>query len=556
MTNYRARGVEAEVLPAFAPQGTSTSAEDLVRAYCAAWDIDVLLRTLARFSAEFAGVRDTARDAVAYHLDLAKRLNGDNELSPDLVEKFEKGHLTAATSNIQMANLALFAIANREWRGIAQPVSLLRLLGSFNYCTQRKPGTDSYYVDPESVEAGFAVATSHVDRHLNVVSRYWAFFEWARNNRTAIDVPQLFTEQANLDYEQYARCVTALDEYYIHRKMLAVGMPSLHPTQITEEGKPLHQWLASRSLTEEEVDAFLSDDSFITLRDRGYFQTLSTPFVQYRGAYYLLNPRALDNALGLGIFYVALDALTRGRGDGRDRARAAQDYFAFAGRFFEPYAGDLLRKIADRSGSLWHGEVRDAEGDMSTDFFVIEGDKAIFFEVRFGRVAKPVIENLSAAKIEEAFEQIIYSKAEQLDRNVKRFAEGLLPICGTGPGTIRKVYPVVCLPSPFPRSPAIQNKIDAELRSRGWLPPTVNGVEVAPLEIIEAESLEGLAGLPNQVRFSDLIDEKVSTTARFTFFKNFLTEVKGLALRMDPEREAEIAASVAIMTAETKAWIA
>lgn len=558
LTDYRAKGIEAEVLPAFPPLGPDISPEDLVRAFTAAWDLDDLLRTLGTLASEIADVHDRALNSVAYQLSLGKRLNCGKDLPPDLVQGFESGPLTAITSTTQIANLALFAISNRDWPGLVQRVSLLRLLGSFNYCTQRKPGANVYYVDPESIEAGFAVATSHVDRHLNVVSRYLEFFDWAQQNTAVIDVPALFIAQTGLNYEDYARCVTALDEYYNGPKSSVVGMPALEPTQITSRGEALHTWLAGRAITEVQVDSFLREDPFVTLRDKGYFQVLSTPFAQCRGRYYLLNQRALDNSLGVGAFYLPLDALTARAAPGRGRARAAQDYFAFAGQFFEPYAGQLVKRIANRSSTKWHSEVRDMKGDMSSDFFVIEDDKAVFFEMRFGRVAKPVIESLAPQKIEDTFENILYSKIEQLDRNIRRFASGDLSIPGTASNSIRRIYPVVCLPSPFPRSPAIQLKIDKDLGERGWLKqPAGAAFEVAPFEVIEAESLEGLDGLQEPFRFSDLIDEKIaSDSSRFTFFKNYLTTVKGLKLQMDRERQDEIMALLRTMEAQTRDWIA
>jgi hypothetical protein len=270
-----------------------------------------------------------------------------------------------------------------------------------------------------------------------------------------------------------------------------------------------------------------------------------------------LNPRALDNALGIGLMYAALDQATQSAGPAADdRRRAAQDFFAFVGQFFESYALQFVQRIAERSGSFFHGEVHDDRGDRSSDGFVLENGALTFFEVRYGRVARPVIESLDAQKIEDAFENIIYAKCEQLDRNIRAFADNRLRIPGVDRNRIREVFPVLVLPSPFPRSPQIQEKIDRHLNSRGWFQGRIDDLQIMPLEIIEIEALEGMDSLHQPFIFSDLIRDKVrNASSRFTFFKNFLINTRGLRLRLDREREDEAMAFMRELSAETAGWI-
>jgi hypothetical protein len=80
--------------------------------------------------------------------------------------------------------------------------------------------------------------------------------------------------------------------------------------------------------------------------------------------------------------------------------------------------------------------------------------------------------------------------------------------------------------------------------------------DVAPLEIIAVESLEGLDGLRDSVSFSGLIDEKTSDPrTRAVFFKNFLVSRKALRLQMNLEDQRRRAKSLQRFSDETSDWI-
>jgi hypothetical protein len=308
----------------------------------------------------------------------------------------------------------------------------------------------------------------------------------------------------------------------------------------------------------EEVDADLGDAPLNTLRDRGHFLVLDKPFVRIGDFYYLLSTRALDNTLGLGVFYAAMDAKTGAAGaDNEARLAAAKEFGGVAGLYYEEYAGERVRRIAERSRAIFRGEVLDDEQLKSSDFFVLEDDKLVVFEMHHGRVARPVVEGLDPKRISKTFERVLYAKVEQLDRNVRKFGDGRLVIPGIDRNRVRRVYPLVCLPSEFPRNAAIQKKIDTDLVASGWLGATVGALEVAPLEIIDSESLEGLDGLGAPVSFSSLIDDKTADPrTRVVFFKNFLVSVKGMRLKMDSEDQRGRAKSLEQFTSETDGWIA
>jgi hypothetical protein len=546
--NYRAQGITAEVLIGFDSEPNEPDAEVLLRRILASYDLNDLLRALSTISLELAEAHDMACDGPDFQLQLARRLAHDKPLGNEVQAALESGNALVSSPE-SIANLALFAVYNRTCQDVAIPGSLLRVLGLFVTCERRRgPGDNEYYIAPESVEAGFTVLASHVDRFNNVMHRYIEFVRWADEQGGtpgAVDVRDFLQTGTGLSFEDYVRCFVALDVFFDSPDLHVNGIPQLDEARITDAGAPLRRWLSSRAIRAEQIERFLGDQPFVRLRNRGYFQTLSTPLISIAGSGFLVSPRALDNAIGSGIFYAALDASTRAAGLDREaRRRAAQHFFAFAGRFFEWYSGRLLKRIAQRSGTYYHAEVVDEHGDLSTDHFILEGEGLVFFEARYGRVARPVIESLSPNGIEEAFANILYAKVVQVDRNIRRFASGELAIPRVQREAIRRLYPVIALPHPFPRSPTIQCKIDHDLKANDWLPPKVGDLEVAPLEVVEAESLEGLDGLETSLSFTALIDEKVSISAtRFTYFKNFLTETKNMTLRMHPDDAQKVRAT-------------
>lgn len=545
--SYRDRGILAHVPLAIVPRSAEPPL-DFLRASVAGWDLDRLLRTLATISGRMVDAFDRGLTTPEFYVTLAEELNGGKQLPDEIRNALLRGSASAPTDPNQIANLALFAIANRNWQGIARPASLLMMLGVLNLCVFGDPITHDFYVKPESVEGAIGVSTTWVERTVNIWYRYLRFYRWSRENASGagVDVPASIERGTGLSFEDYARCVVSLLEYYDSRSEHANIVPFLEASQITETGAPLHAWLDQKAMTVDDIDAILSDDPIVGLRSRTYHAILSKPIARIDDRYYLLNPRSLDNALGLGVFFAALDA-----------GNKAQDFFAYAGLFFEPYVGELLKGICAKSGAYYHPEVADVDGDMSIDHFVLEAESLVFVEARFGKINRQIVESLSASKLNAALEELLYSKVKQLDTSVKKFVAGRLVVPGVDRSAVRRVYPVLALPHPIPRSPEIQAIIDAELAKRDWLPPRIADVSVAPLEIIEAEALEGLEGLDQAVRLSELIERKVSDPrSRFTFFKNHLILRENFTLQMSPVRQEEGREFQHRMAADSRDWIA
>jgi hypothetical protein len=384
----RESGVTEENLLACGSLPGEPPPQELLDKFIAGWDLDELLRRLTALSLDIADARDLGNDDAAYQVKLATRLN-DGLPPPSLVMgSIASGKVTAITSTGRIADLMLYASGVRP-HGVVLRCSMLRLLTLFNYCSLSGPD-GRYSLDPNSVEAAFAVSTSHVDRFLNVTHRYREFVKWADKHEGAngIRLRESIMRSTGLSYDDWARCIVALNGFYVSHDSGASGGRALEKARITDAGAPLRTWLQRRTLTAEQVAKTTRGPGFEHLRSRGFYEAYSRPVLDVGDRCYLVNPRGLDNALGVGVFFAALDG-----------GNNPQDFFAFAGHFFEEYAVGIVRRLVERSDSPCHGEVTDVHGDMSSDFFVLEGRNLVFFEMRFGRVARPVIERLESARI-------------------------------------------------------------------------------------------------------------------------------------------------------------
>jgi hypothetical protein len=542
---------ENETLLAIGVNEGEPSIYQLIQIATAGVGLDILLRRCTTISTSLLNAEDQAIAGPEFWLDIAKSI-----FEWQLPEEIENGLRLGwrVTNATQLANLALYAVSLRTFKGIAQPKSFLRLLGLFNYAVLKDPMSDRFYIEPDSVAGGFAVTTSHRTRFMNVTDRYLAFVEWS-DAQPGTSVRALVQEAFGMSLEDHIRCSETLQAYFDPPH---VGINGVAPLNRHAINNPiLLRWLDARSYTVEEVDAELGEDPLRALRNRGHYLVLAKPFVRLGDLHYLLNHRSLENSLGLGVFFAAMDANTnRVGGDKEARANAAREFGGIAGRYYEQYAGERVRRIAKRSGSYFHPEVKDG-AFRSIDFFVLENDHLVLFEMHHGRVRRDVVESLNPEGIEKAFEQLVYAKIEQLDCTVRALADGRLRVPGVDLDRVSRLYPVVCLPASFPRSPAIQEKMNTHLATRKWLPQRCGSFEVAPFEIIEAEALEGLDGIQEAVLFSKLIDEKTAdASTRFLFFKNFLVNKKGLTLRMDTAEQKRREATLQQLRREAIEWIA
>jgi hypothetical protein len=499
-------------------------AEELLRSLIAGFfPLSRFLSDLATVSAMIAQRFDLDGKTVEGQLDILHRCAIGLQNEEDLVNRLRAGEYTSITDENQIANLAMYAIGNRAYGGLARRGSLLRTLALFNKLSLQDQTTEKYYVVPDSVQGAFSVANTFRERANNVTYRYWRFIQWCDAVGTRTNVRATFRAAKGMDYEQYAEAAVHLDEYF-GNEFAIVGVRSLPEADVRDP--VVLEYLRRHCASPEDIDLFLGVDPMRKLRDEGFHQAMERPFLKMGDEFFLLHPRALENALGAGVFYAGF------------RSGEQQEYFALVGQFFEEYIGDILQRLAALGGYIYSGEIKyirsvDREEVASNDHVLFRNGALLFFEDRYARIPKELLTTLDLAKIETALQTRIMSKFCQLSRNIEAYLAGDFEVPGVDRAEVRSIYPIVVLPHAFPRGPAIQERFDAEITNRGYAQGERGVIDVRPYEIAEAEALEGLAGLPEAPVLSDILERKFADNyRRCDFFKNHLILREKLPLRI------------------------
>ncbi len=515
--------MNSHILLATEPNAGEPAAEELLRSLIAGFPLPDLLRDLATTGAMVAQLYDRGEYGIEGQLDILNRTCRGLENADELIDKLRKGVYTAITDENQIANLAMYAIRNRAYAGLARSGSLIRTFALFNKLCLQDPATGKYYVDPDSLQGAFSVATTFRERANNIAYRYRRFIEWSDQHPDADKVRETFRAAKGMDYEQYAEAAVYLEEYF-WKDFNVAGVRSL--PEVAIDDPVVREFLRRHSQTPEGIDEFLAGDQMQTLRDQGFHRVMEFPFLLMNGEYFLLHPRAIENALGAGVFYAALPP------------GGHQDYFALVGQFFQEYIGEILEHVARSGGYTYSGEfkyARSADGQRvdSNDHFLFRDGALFFFEARYARIPKNLLATLDPGEIEEALGTRIFSKFKQLNDNITAYLAGDFELPGVDRAKVRAIYPIVVLPHAFPRGPAVQDRFDKEIADKGYLQGVHGSIDVRPFEIAEAEALEGFAGLANSPGLADVLERKFADRKnRFDFFKNQLVLKEGLQLRI------------------------
>lgn len=512
------------ILLATEPNAGEPAAEELTQSLIAGfYPLPDFLCVLVTTGAMLAQLYDRGEHGVEGQLDILKRTSQGLENADELIEKLYKGEYTAVTDENQIANLAMYAVTVRSYKGIARRGSLIRTFALFNKLCLQDPTTGKYYVQPDSLQGAFSVASTFRERANNIAFRYRRFIEWNDRRPDAAKVRDTFRLAKGMDYEQYAEAAAHLDQYF-SKDFNVAGVRALPEAEIDDP--IVREFLSRHSQTPQEMDAFLGQDPMKTLRDLGFHRILERPFLYMDGQYFLLHPRALENALGPGVFYAALPA-------GKQ-----QDYFALVGQFFEEYMDEILQRIANTGGYVYNGELKytrssDKNTVDSNDHFLFKDGALFFFESRYARIPKELLVTLDASKIEEALQRVIFSKFQQLNDKITDYLVGDFNVPGVNRLNVRAIYPVVLLPHAFPRAQSVQARFDKEIVDRGHVQGVKSGIDVKPFEVVETEALEGLAGLQQPPELASVLERKfVNPDSRAGSFKNHLVLNEHLELRI------------------------
>ncbi|HWF49863.1 MAG TPA: hypothetical protein VG294_04370 [Solirubrobacteraceae bacterium] len=197
---------------------------------------------------------------------------------------------------------------------------------------------------------------------------------------------------------------------------------------------------------------------------------------------------ALERAVTEGVFWLLADAA-------ESQGLRREAFTSPFGKVFERFAQEALERIAAREPEppktfrdFSYGSKR--ERALSSDISIVYPNEAIFVEIVTGR---PNVATETRGDIRSFWgdvERLIAKKARQLRRCWNDFfIFGRLKFDGTGPASIRTVWPVLVLIEGFPLMPPLFGEILQKLRGENW-------PKGAPaLTLIDADELGALEEL-------------------------------------------------------------
>lgn len=359
----------------------------------------------------------------------------------------------------------------------------------------------------------------------HLVARLHAFVTWARQQpkgkRPYVDIDAAFLEMYGRTYEDVAAAGLIVRHYF--RMIDSIPqLKNLDPILNIEflvapllDKQPLRDFVAARATSIAELRPILA------ARDRMTAAALlplqKRPFVDLgNGNYALPNMLFLSASIGIGLFHSLAEYF--GAKGKRER------FNHFFAQFLQQHTEETIRRAVAKRGAPVYPEFRYPNTKPridSSDVFLIEGRRAIFFDVCTKRLNTE--NSLNAADLESMERDIdgmILSQAKQLDGRIADFRAGLYDIEGLTIADIDEIIPVAVTHQSIHGWAATRRYVDRRLREEKLL-------QIGPrLEIVSVAELETLVqALNGDLSFADLFERRrnhAEEIARGRSLKNFL----------------------------------
>lgn len=343
-----------------------------------------------------------------------------------------------------------------------------------------------------------------------------------------LSVPDLFHQATGLDLLRYFGLAFGLIANYIgldfSRPREVQPKLYLHPATYFQktlaEPDEIEAILKRLSVTQSQFQQEFAEEldltgdlfwSFITLRNRPMFRTPDARYLP-------ISLRFLQEKATSGVFWDINDFL---REPERTRFRS------LFGILFQTYVGHIIKRMfagtpAARPEILLAHRYQTRAGEReASDAAVVEDRNVLFVEASVTRLK--MVETAVRGdidKFEEDLGNIVIENAQQADRVVRDFREGLFTVGDRTYEDVKTILPVIVTIEPVPLFPPAIQHVDAQLAERNIL----RDPKVAPLQLITAEELEMLEGWTSSGgRLWDLLRERAETPYyRFMPMKSFL----------------------------------
>jgi len=203
------------------------------------------------------------------------------------------------------------------------------------------------------------------------------------------------------------------------------------------------------------------------------------------GIYVPVDTRFLVERITSGIYWDIFDSLS-----GNEKYR----FTSYFGILLQKYLEELFRRAYPESQTTANRVFYDVQydGERSSDVMLFYGEEAVFIEVVVGRLRMEetmITGDLVAFKEDISIK--VVDAAKQIDRVIRDFTTGRLPLADCSPTDIKHYYPVVVTVSPLPIFLSIYNEVRGMVADAGYLAST----NIAELEIMNVGELEVIESL-------------------------------------------------------------
>jgi hypothetical protein len=312
------------------------------------------------------------------------------------------------------------------------------------------------------------------------------------------DLAQAFRDSTKLTLEQYQELVfTTVGSYYGRHRDELIRNPDLF---VIHRSKYINNTL----IRQQDFDRYLALDSIklsdLPTRIREQRPALphldfavfrERPLLELDGGHLIcIDPSFLIEKLGAGLHWTILNSLKKK--EDRDRA------FAALGYLFEFYVDRIMQQIYPPASGLFMSFPKFEGGEEAFDGIVCLGSHLIVMEYKGGFLKQ---EAKYSGKI-KAFEKDLDSKfgigrragvyqlVSKIERLFHREPDRRDQIPGFPVDQVTKVTPLLVVREPFLRTPfmnwMLNNRFKRLLRKR----KVTNRIEIAPLTVIDIDSLE------------------------------------------------------------------
>jgi hypothetical protein len=201
------------------------------------------------------------------------------------------------------------------------------------------------------------------------------------------------------------------------------------------------------------------------------------------GQWLLVTPHALDDWLGSGFYYRALECA---------RARGVPLQFTqFFGRLVEEYALEMVGSVYPAGGpGRVHGEqVYDRGQQKTSDVAVDLGPDLVLFEVVSRRLTAAMLVGSDPLLMQQNLERMLYAKMRQLGRVITALLEGRATIPGVDPQQVERIWPVVVTAGELVHTDLLWERTEEKT------PDELKQARVQSLAVLDLEELEVLCAL-------------------------------------------------------------